>query len=166
MRNQRRPSGDITLMDNTELPLRDIHLPDVLSGSLAIGWWGILILIPLILFFCYWLFKRITRKTAVKTAKKLLKSLKIDESKNSKEKLESISALIRRVAISVNSRSECASLTGKSWLEFLDNSLGEKIFSNGAGQILITEKYQKTTTDSINIDELITLTERWLKAQK
>lgn len=154
-------------MEKTELPLRDIHLPETIGWfPPAFGWWSLLILIPLAVFFCYWLFKRITRKTAVKSAKKLLKSLKIDETKNSKQKLESISALLRRVAISVNSRSDCASLTGKAWLEYLDSSLGENAFSEGSGQILITGKYQKNMTDNFNIDELITLTERWLKAQK
>lgn len=154
-------------MNPEELPLRDIHFPDAVSWwPPAIGWWLLLILIPLLLFACYRLFKRITRKTAVKMAKKQLLTLKQNQNLGTRQKLDEISALIRRVAISINPRSECASLTGKAWLEYLDKSLNEKLFSKGIGQILVSAKYQKNLPDNFNLDELITLTERWLKTQK
>ncbi len=153
-------------MAETELPLRDIHLPEALNDwSLAIGWWILLILIPLIGFFCYWLFKRITRKTAIKTAKKLLKDLKDDHVKTPHEKLEIISALLRRVAMSLNSRSDCAGLTGRAWLVYLDGLWKENAFSEGSGQILILDRFQKQQ-DDFDIEALMTITERWLKAQK
>ncbi len=153
-------------MAETELPLRDIHLPEAISdGSLALGWWVLLILIPLSCFFGYWLFKRITRKTAVKAAKKLLKNLKADDSQTASEKLEIISALLRRVAMSLNSRSECAGLTGRAWLVYLDGLWKENAFSEGLGQILILDRFQKQQ-DDFDIEELMTITERWLKAQK
>ncbi|MCK5871390.1 MAG: DUF4381 domain-containing protein [Methylococcales bacterium] len=153
-------------MAETELPLRDIHLPEAISGwSLAIGWWVLLILIPLSCFFGYWLFKRVTRKTAIKTAKKLLKNLKVDDSQTAREKLEIISAVLRRVAMSLNSRSDCAGLTGEAWLLYLDSLWEENAFSEGSGKILISGRFQKQQ-DDIDIDELITLTERWLKGQK
>ncbi len=154
-------------MNPVELPLRDIHLPEAAGWwPPAIGWWLLLFLIPAFLFACYLLFKRLTRKTAVKTARKLLQALKQDKDMDARQKLDEISALLRRVAISVNPRSECASLTGKAWLEYLDSSLEEKPFSKGSGQILATAKYQKTLPDNLDFDDLIALSERWLKAQK
>jgi hypothetical protein len=153
-------------MAETELPLRDIHLPEAISDwSLAMGWWILLILIPVSCFLVYRLFKRITRKTAVKAAKKLLKNLKADDSQTAREKLEIISALLRRVAMSLNSRSDCAGLTGKSWLVYLDSLWKENAFSEGSGQILISGRFQKQQ-DDFDIEALITVTERWLKAQK
>jgi len=153
-------------MAETELALRDIHLPEAISDwSLAIGWWLLLILIPLSCFLAYWLVKRITRKTAVKVAKKLLKNLKADDSQTAREKLEIISALLRRVAMSLNSRSDCAGLTGKAWLVYLDSLWKENAFSEGSGKILISGRFQKQQ-DDFDIETLITVTERWLKAQK
>ncbi|NOQ34409.1 MAG: DUF4381 family protein [Methylococcaceae bacterium] len=154
-------------MEPTQLPLRDIHLPEAISWwPFALGWWLLLILIPLTLFALMWLYKRLTRKTAVKTAKKLLIQFKQDKAMADADKVEAISALIRRVAMSVNPRSDCASLTGKAWLAYLDNSLEDNAFSEGVGQVLISAKYQKNIADKLNIDEFIVLTERWLKAQK
>lgn len=154
-------------MNPTELPLRDIHLPEAAGWwPPAIGWWLLMILVPAILFGCYLLFKRLTRKTAVKTARKLLLALKQDNDMDGRQKLNEISALLRRVAISVNPRSECASLTGSAWLEYLDRSLEEKPFSEGSGQILASAKYQKTLPDNLDFDDLIALCERWLKEQK
>ncbi|MDQ7089947.1 MAG: DUF4381 domain-containing protein [Methylococcales bacterium] len=153
-------------MAETELALRDIHLPEALSNaSFAIGWWMLLILIPLLCFSGYWLFKRITRKTAIKAARKLLKNLKVDDSQTKREKLEIVSALLRRVAISLNSRSDCAGLTGKAWLSYLDSLWKENAFSEGSGQILISGRFQKQS-DDFDMEGLIAMTERWLKAQK
>ena len=64
-------------MQPTQLPLKDIHLPDAISWwPPAIGWWLVAIFIPLLSFFLYWLYKRLTRKTAIKTAKKTLAMIK------------------------------------------------------------------------------------------
>lgn len=165
MRDNRRTIRVFTLMRAVELPLRDIHLPEAIeAGEMAIGGWILLILISLILWFCYLLYKRMIRKTAIKTAKKQLKILKIDHAQTGGKKLKIMSALIRRVAISLDSRSDCAGLTGDAWLAYLDRSLGENAFSRGSGKILILGPYQKKT--DVDIDALVVLTERWLKVQK
>ncbi len=152
-------------MDKIELPLRDIHLPETIGWSLAIGWWILLILIPLMLFLGYWIFKQLTRKTALKSAKKLLQDLKINNTLSAHKKLEIISALLRRVVISLNPRSDCASLTGRDWLVYLDGSLEKNAFSGISGEVLILGRFQKQP-QNFDIEKLILLTERWLKAQK
>jgi hypothetical protein len=156
-----------TVISPSELPLRDIHIPEVISWwPLAIGWWITLLVIPMLLWITFKVYKYLTRKTAIKTAKKLLAQLKQDKSKTAKEKLIEISALIRRVAISVAPREECASLTGQSWLAYLDNSLKDKDFIQGVGQCLADVNYRKSPSENINFPELFNLVERWLKAQK
>lgn len=150
-----------------QLPLRDVHIPEAISWwPLAIGWWITMLLIPMLLWISFLIYKRLTRKTAIKTAKKLLAELKQDKTQTDADKLVEISALIRRVAISVAPREECASLTGQAWLEYLDKSLKDKAFTQGVGQCFADVSYRKTPVENINISELINLTERWLKSQK
>lgn len=150
-----------------QLDLKDIHLPDVINWwPPAIGWWLLVVLIPLLCFFLFWLYKRITRKTAIKTAKKLILQIKQNTHVDDKQKLTELSQLIRRVAISLSPRAETASLTGQSWLDYLDNSVTGTPFSQGAGKVLATAQYQKASTEDIDIPSLIKICEDWLKAQK
>ncbi|MDD5266340.1 MAG: DUF4381 domain-containing protein [Methylococcales bacterium] len=153
-------------MQPTQLPLKDIHLPEAIGWwPPAIGWWLLAILIPLSIVFLYRFYKHLTRKTAIKTAKKTLAAIKGSQSLDNKQKLVEISMLIRRVAISVNPRTEVASLTGRQWLAFLDTSLTGESFSEGGGQLLADAPYQSTPPTELEIAQLISLCEDWLKAQ-
>lgn len=154
-------------MQPDPLPLKDIHLPDAIGWwPPAIGWWLLLILIPLMLWFFIWLYKRITAKTAVKTAKKLLQSVREDSSQCVVEKIATLSTILRRVAISISPRQKTAALTGEAWLQYLDQALKDSPFSQGIGRILIEAPYRKPADVEIDIEQLISLCERWLKAQK
>ena len=153
-------------MQATELPLKDIHLPETISWwPPAIGWWLLAILTPLLIMFVYWLYKRLMRKSAIKTAIKNLAVIKQYSSLENDKKLREISILIRRVAISVSPRAEVASLTGHQWLAFLDKSLANTSFSNGCGQLLIDAAYRKNPPTELEMTQLIILCEDWLKAQ-
>ncbi|MBV1913365.1 MAG: DUF4381 domain-containing protein, partial [Cycloclasticus sp.] len=82
------------------------------------------------------------------------------------ETLKQLSACVRRVSISVNSRSEVASLTGKEWLNYLDQSVEGTPFSTGVGQYLSDALYRKKAPEELEIGALIELCEHWLKRQK
>jgi cbb3-type cytochrome oxidase subunit 3 len=74
-------------MESGQLPLRDIHLPEAIGWwPPAIGWWLLAILIPLFMALMFWLYKRITRKTVVKAAKKLLLQIKNDQQRENSQK--------------------------------------------------------------------------------
>ncbi|UOA09499.1 DUF4381 domain-containing protein [Methylobacter sp. S3L5C] len=153
-------------MPTTQLPLKDIHLPEAIGWwPPAIGWWLLAVLIPLFIVFLYWLYKRLTRKTAIKTAKKQLAFIKQYSVVDNDKKLRELSMLLRRVAISVTSRTEVASLTGRQWLVFLDKSLTGAPFSDGCGQLLTTAPYRNTPPTEAEISQLISLCEDWLNAQ-
>ncbi len=153
-------------MQPTPLPLRDIHLPEAIAWwPPAPGWWLLALLIPLTGFFCYRLYKHLRRKTAVKTAKKILLAIKQDKEKTNLQKLGELSALLRRVAISVSPRADVAGLTGQAWLAFLDSAVKDAPFSNGVGRCLQNAPYQKTPPTDSELAELISLCEHWLKAQ-
>lgn len=153
-------------MQPTELPLKDIHLPEAISWwPPAIGWWLLAVLIPLSIALMYWIYKRLTRKTAIKTAKQNLTAIKDNTALDNNQKLRELSILIRRVAISVTPRTEAASLTGRQWLAFLDNSVTGAPFSEGCGQLLVDAPYRNTMPSEREISQLINLCEDWLKAQ-
>ena len=153
-------------MPTTQLPLKDIHLPEAIGWwPPAIGWWLLAVLIPLLIVFLYWFYKRLTRKTAIKTAKKNLAAIKQNPALDNNQKLRELSMLIRRVAISVNPRTEVASLTGRQWLAFLDKSVTGAPFSEGCGQLLAEAPYRNTPPTELEISQLISLCEDWLKAQ-
>jgi len=153
-------------MQPTELPLKDIHLPEAIGWwPPAIGWWLLAVLIPLLIAFLYWLYKRLTSRTAIKAAKNNLAAIKQNPALNNNQKLRELSMLIRRVAISINPRTETASLTGRQWLAFLDNSVTGAPFSEGCGQLLAEAPYRNTTPSELEISQLISLCEDWLKAQ-
>lgn len=153
-------------MQPTELPLKDIHLPDVIGlWPPAIGWWLLVLLIPVSLFASYRLYRYLTRKTAVKAAKKELALIKLYEHQDTEKKLRELSILMRRVAISVSPRAEVASLTGREWLAFLDQSMTRAPFSQGYGQLLTEAVYRKELTSELEITQLIRVCEDWLKAQ-
>jgi uncharacterized protein DUF4381 len=150
-----------------DLPLRDIHLPEAIgSWPPAMGWWMLLILITLSLYFCWLLYKKLTRQTAVKKANKLLAAIKLDQQTNDLQKLQHLSQLLRRVAISVAPRQQSAGLTGAAWLEFLDSSIKGSPFSQGIGRCLADAHYRQSLPDDIDLAALISLSEAWLKEQK
>jgi len=153
-------------MPTTQLPLKDIHLPEAIGWwPPAIGWWLLTILIPLLIAVLYWFYKRLTRKTVIKTAKKNLATIKENPALDNNQKLRELSMLVRRVAITVSPRTEAASLTGRQWLEFLDKSLTDAPFSEGCGQLLADAPYRNTLPTELEISQLISLCEDWLKAQ-
>jgi len=153
-------------MPPTELPLKDLHLPDPINWfPPAIGWWLVIVLVPVLIAFSYWLYRRLTRKTALKSAKILLVSIKNSRMDNA-QKLAELSALLRRVAISVAPRAQTAGLTGQAWLAFLDSSLIGSPFTKGAGQCLASAPYRPSAPSELEISQLISLCEDWLKAQK
>jgi hypothetical protein len=153
-------------MTPTLLDLKDIHEPEAIGWwPPAIGWWLLAIAIPLLVVLLVWLYKRLTRKTAIKTAGKILAQIKQDTDRDNHQKLSDLSVLIRRVAISVSPREKTAGLTGRQWLAFLDRSVTGMPFSEGVGRLLVDGPYRNTQPTELEISQLITLCEDWLKAQ-
>ncbi len=153
-------------MNPTLLDLKDIHEPEAIGWwPPAIGWWILAVLIPLLIILLIWLYKRLTRKTAIKTANNILAQIKQDQTRDNLQKLSDLSVLVRRVAISMSPRAKAAGLTGRQWLEFLDRSVKGLPFSDGVGRLLADAPYRKTPPTEQELSQLIDLCEDWLKAQ-
>jgi len=153
-------------MEAQQLPLKDIHIPDaIIWWPPAIGWWLMALLVILLIAGGIWLVKHLTRKTAIKTAKKLLLSIKQNTEIDNQQKLVELSKLIRRVAVSNLPRSRVAGLTGQDWLLFLDSSVKGAPFSEGIGQLLANAPYRNTSPSDGEISQLLSLCQDWLNAQ-
>ena len=151
------------------LELRDIHLPEPISWwPPAPGWW-ILIGALLLIIIAVFLFRRYQKKQALK--KQVLAEFEILRELYNKEKnaialVQSLSILLRRACISFYPRSEAASLTGESWLDFLDDTGKEKAFHTEHGKLITSAPYlSENTVLNFDVEKLISVCENWLKAQ-
>ena len=133
-------------MDPTEIPIRDLHLPEAIGWwPLAPGWW---LVIGLLLFGTFVLFRRWYRHFSGGAARRhALSQLEA----YSKEYLEhgngvtfgsQLSELVRRTMLAYAPRGEVAGLTGEEWLAWLDRDLDRSHFADGDGRPLIEWPYR------------------------
>jgi len=150
-----------------QLNLKDIHLPDAVSWwPPAIGYWLILaiFIVLMLLFFGirYLRRKSLIKRQALTEFARIKSTYQADL--NQKALVTSLSKLLRRAAISAYPVSECASLSGKSWLNWLDKQLpkSDMSFSKGPGYLL-TEFIYSDATHTNDINDLLKLTQQWLQ---
>lgn len=150
------------------LPLRDIHVPEPIGWfPPALGWWLLIIFVPILSYFLIAFLQKIFKKTAIKEARKLLLQLEKNDTLTDLEKVRELSILLRRVAISRGAEKEkMSSLTGRAWLDYLDQSLQDAPFKNGVGSCLAHAPYQKELPVETDLVALFALAQKWLNAQK
>lgn len=147
------------------LPLKDIHLPESIGWwPPAPGWWLLIILLILCVLAARHAYRRLTRKTAIKRAQTLLTQIRQQQSEPL-QTLTDLSALLRRAAISADTRGAVAGLHGQAWLEYLDRKLPDAPFSQGVGRCLADAHYRPAAPEQADLDALFALCERWLKQQ-
>ena len=153
--------------DFSQLPLRDLHLPDAISWwPLAPGWWmllGLLIVLGLVV----WLLMRFYRKRRLRRAAFAeLKGIQAiyRDTNDSLEFVRRISVLLRRVALSFRSRKQVAGLSGEEWLEFLDQGVAGSEqhggFTAGVGRVLIEAPYNPRA--EVDVEGVSRLAKEWL----
>ena len=150
--------------DPASLPLRDIHLPDPVSWwPLAPGWWLLLFIVIAGIFLSLFLIKRHREKklSAIFIANQEFDQIKNNFKNNNDQSrlIADLSALLRRISISIHKRDVAASLTNEDWLKFLDQYSTNNEFSQGVGRILVEGPYQPSP--SYDSDELIALISLW-----
>jgi len=150
--------------------LNDIVLPgDVGWWPLASGWYYLLgILLVVLTWFVYaairdWNSNRY-RRAALHQLQLLAKD--IEDTEKRAAGLRQIPILLKRTALSVYPRSQLASLTGKSWLDFLNSKVSTASFTNSTAGLLDKLSYSVgdlNTVDSKAVDELLSACKRWLQ---
>lgn len=144
--------------------LKDIHLPEPISWwPLAIGWYGLMVLIFLLIFaIAYLMHKRHINALAKNKALELLKTYKEQYQKDNNAQLTSarISELLRRVALVYYPRAQVASIHGEDWVEFL-NQTSKGVNFKPVKEMLLDSPFK--TAETINLKPLITRAELWIK---
>jgi hypothetical protein len=151
-------------MEQQLLPLKDIHLPSTINWwPLAYGWWrvsGFIVLLTLA-----WYFRHTLRAWIApglcKIALRHLNSIANNTQLTPQKKVQHISQLLRRSAISSSTRDQVAGLAGEQWLQFLDGDDPHLPFSKGIGRSLIDAPYRPDA--QLDIDALLELAGHWLK---
>ncbi|PTN11509.1 DUF4381 domain-containing protein [Nitrosomonas aestuarii] len=140
--------------------LRPLHEPPPVSWwPPAPGWWIALLLVVAAAIMIFRYGRRMAPRRAALHELKLLKK-NMDKTDHP---VATLNQLLKRYALVCWPAATVASLTGEDWLFFLDASGGNGKFSKGAGRLLLSHPYQKQHTDSDEIMQLITLTQRWIK---
>lgn len=143
-------------MDPEQLPLRDLHLPpDISWWPLAPGWWVLLAILAVGL--GWLLYQSLLRWRAGKprrTALRQLVQLKkaYQQSGNTQRLGIDLSELLRRAMLAYAPRSEVAGLAGERWLDWLDQGMDEKAFSQGAGKMIESLPYRNPELDAQGVD--------------
>ena len=143
-------------MNETALPLRDLHLPDAIGWwPLAPGWW---FLIALVAGFAAWFAWREYRLWLGNAPRRhALKELarfenEYLEHRNPVVLGKQVSELLRRGMLAYAPRAEVAGLTGEAWLAWLDEGLPVPYFHTEGGKSLLQLPYRDPDGDVSDVD--------------
>ncbi|MDX1515354.1 MAG: DUF4381 domain-containing protein [Woeseiaceae bacterium] len=137
-------------MDPSQLPLRDLHLPEPTGWwPPAPGWW---LLAALALAALAWLLHRWRERRRHSAARRfalqqLAAAVDAYGRHGSAVQLGAeLSEILRRTMLAYAPRDEVAGLTGEAWLAWLDRDLDKPHFTAGDGRPLIEWPYRKPDT--------------------
>jgi len=153
--------------DPSQIPLRDIHLPDAVAWwPLAFGWWilgGLVLTMVVSLAIRFYATRR--HRAARRALHEALGALGAGE--DPVRCAQGVSMTLRRFAMTVSGDPDrVAGLAGEGWLAFLDSCWEQTDFTHGPGRRLLSAPY--TTAGSLEREhcrELGLLCIAWIKAQ-
>lgn len=147
------------------LPLRDIHLPDAVSGwPPAPGWWLLLVLLIVLAVLLPKLIRYLKRPRPNKLALAEFSQIKkqFQQQQNHQQLARDISALFRRIGLTYYSREQVASLTGKEWLQQLNKLNPQQTLADGIIDTISMAAYQPDP--ELDAQNLLNSCEQWLKS--
>lgn len=143
-------------MAPTELPLRDLHLPEPIGWwPLAPGWWFVIAVAVLIL---AWIAVRAWRQYKFNAPRRFaIRSLANVEAeylshRNLVRLGKQVSELLRRGMLAYAPRHKIAGLTGEAWLEWLDQGMPVPYFHTDGGKSLLHLPYRDPNADYSDTD--------------
>jgi hypothetical protein len=146
-----------------ELPLADIHLPNMVSAwPPAIGWWLLTALIIALLIAAIILIKRYRtkwgyRKAALRLLDQQYKDHSIESHSDAMISIQSMLALLKRTAISAYPQQNIRARFGEQWVVFLNRQTHKHVFNTELANILVAQQYQENTNSTYTEVELSTL---------
>ena len=155
-------------MDPSQLPLRDIHLPDPIGWwPLGLGWWliGLALTGLLVASIAYWL--RWCRQRPLRLAlANLAEARSWLQEGRLHEALQLTSQTLRRTAITLSGET-VAGLTGEAWLAWLDSRWQRQGFRRGAGQLIAAAPYGSPgSVSQEQASDVLELVVAWTRAQR
>lgn len=147
------------------LPLQDIHLAESAGyWPLALGWWILIMCIPLVI----WMLVKLRQRARIKKKQAQIAAIlaPIEQrlmSAPSNQVIAELNTLLRQILVNYYPRTALASLTGEKWLTFLDTTGETTGFSQGVGKILGTAPYQLDGVSGLNQTELLDLIKEWVR---
>jgi hypothetical protein len=148
-----------------ELALKDIHLPEVsLWWPLAPGWWLLLILVTLAIFYLPRLLRWLRRKPVKTLSLRELERIRAEmlNGRDQQQVSQDISILLRRTVISYYGRAVGASITGKSWVEQLRQLSGKECFTAEQNEWLSIRQYAPLAR--CDLQAMLHSCENWIRA--
>jgi hypothetical protein len=146
--------------------LKDIHLPPAVSWwPPAPGWWLLALLaVAGVVWLVWYLRRRAVRPDLGREARAALQQIREawQEHREDARLAAELSALLRRMAISLYPQTDVAGLTGEAWLRWLDAQLADDSFEKGTGRVLLESAYRPNTRLE-DPEALIALVQRWLE---
>lgn len=143
-------------MDPTQLPLRDLHLPEAVGWwPLAPGWW---FLIAILLGVALWQAWRYVQRWRFEASRRYaLREFTRYESEYLKSHDpvtlgKNLSNLLRRAMLAYAPRAEVAGLTGEAWLRWLDRDLPVPYFHTEGGKSLLVLPYRDPDSSFEDVD--------------
>lgn len=139
-------------MNNDPLAaLRDIHLPQRIDWwPLAPGWYVVILIVILttaiIGFFAYKKYQRYKKRKHIEA---LLQTIltRYRASPDSCDVIAELAVYLKRLVMTYYPQ-HCATLTGNTWLRFLDKISESNAYTEGVGKLLLTAPYQKQAPDN------------------
>ncbi|MBU2676707.1 MAG: DUF4381 domain-containing protein [Gammaproteobacteria bacterium] len=157
-------------MQETALPLRDLHLPDPVGWwPLAAGWWFVLLIVATALGYLGWRTYAKWRHNAPRRfALRELSRYEAEylEHRNPVTLGKQLSELLRRGMLAYAPREQVAGLTGEAWLQWLDHGMPLPYFHTEGGKSLLQLPYRDPAGDfsDVDIDALLSAVRMRLKA--
>ena len=143
-------------MEQTPLPLRDLHLPEAIGWwPLAPGWWGVIAVFSVVAAYLAWHMLRRWRINAPRRhALRELARFEAEylEHRNPVRLGKQLSELLRRGMLAYAPREEVAGLTGDEWLAWLDREMPLPYFHTEGGKSLLSLPYRDPNSDVSDVD--------------
>lgn len=153
--------------DPTDMPLRDIHLPDAISWwPLAFGWWALVLIVVIgIVVLAVRFYASRRQRVARREIQKAMDTL--HSGQDPALCAQQISTIMRRFAMTISDEpNTVAGLAGENWLLFLDESWENEEFTHGEGRLLLSAPYRNEgRVDQARCLKLGVLCMSWIKAQ-
>lgn len=142
--------------------LRDLQPPNPLWALMNTPlFWVLLIASLVLLYFLYKKIKTHIQKNSYRKAA-LAELQKIQNETDTATQLARLNRLLKQTAIVGYPIETVASLSGKTWLAFLDKSADTTEFSSGPGRLLLTGPYQ-SSLEASSLSALFSISEQWIK---